>query len=499
MVIMNIANRFFRHTFGIVQTLIIFSILISLIFYFYFGSGGTAAVSLVWQFILLTLFTDFIYVVLHLFRRPVKHENISFDPKKLSIVIACYNGEDIIGKTIENCLRHVPDEQIIIVSDASKDRTAEVAQSYGVRVAVNRRNLNKAFSISSVVKHVHTEYTLILDDDTLIGDIIIPTSLLDDGYSAVAFNVMPMEHPTIVNKLQQFEYRKSMFMGKDLRAKHGAIGNISGAVGLYRTSDLVYQVRMHSGQFGGEDQQRTALVHIYGAGKGVTYTDQVVLTEPPATPKALFKQRTFRWNLSLPELFSIYGRILFSPRHHYMLKVEKAYQIFLYTTDPFRVLFFWVALFYPTKLLIYYAFYILLSSAVWIKMDRKDPFWVVAFFPVYRQLETVCRIIAQFYWIKIKAIYIFREKFHHLVKGRKVVYEYGLVLGLISVIWIASVTQSVTKFEDFSRRNNVSDAELQKDVIIDREGAEAAIDKYGAQDPQTSPQSYLINPQVVHN
>lgn len=473
---------------GCVHTTLIVGALVALIYYFYFGHDNSTAEVLVWKFLVVTLLTDFLYTVLHLFRRPAPQKDVSFDPSKLSIVIACYNGEDIIGKTIENCLRHVPPQQIIVVSDASTDNTAEVAKSYGVRVSVNRRNINKAFSISSVMKHVKTDYVLILDDDTLVGDIVIPTSLLDEGYSAVAFNVMPMPHPTLVNKLQQFEYRKSMFFGKSLRAESGAIGNISGAIGLYRTSDLVFQANMHSGQFGGEDQQRTALVHIYGKGKGVTYSDQVVLTEPPATPKALFRQRAFRWNLSLPELFSIYGRILLSPRHHYLLKVEKAYQVFLYTTDPFRVTFMWASLLYPKKLLVFYVFYSLLSTAVWLKLERRDPFWVILLFPLYRQAETVCRLIAHFYWLKIKFIYLFREKFHKYVTGRKVAFEYTFVFVIICVVWAVSTVRSTSRISVMRAPKQPVATEVP-DIVIDRKTAESDIDRYGTIDtePQLKP------------
>lgn len=475
-----------KHTYriavGTLQTMLIVAVLIGVVAFFYFGAGSGGG-TFIWRFVIVTMLTDFAYTALHLFRRVRVHEKLSFDPKKLSIVIACYNGEDIIGETIENGLRHVPPEQIIVVSDASTDKTAEVARSYGATVYINRRNVNKAFSISGVMRHVKTDYVLILDDDTLIGNIVIPTSLLDEGYSAVAFNVMPLPHPTVVNKLQQFEYRKSMFFGKGLRANNGAIGNISGAIGLYHTKDLLFQANIHSGQFGGEDQQRTALVHLYSEGRGVTYTEQVVLTEPPATPRALFRQRAFRWNLSLPELFSIYGRILIGPRHHYLLKIEKAYQIFLYITDPFRVAFVWIMIFYPQRLLMFYLFYSLLSTAVWIKTERRDPYWVVMVFPLYRQAETICRIIAHFYWVKIKFRYIFKEKFHKLVSGRKVILEYLVVFVLICVIWTVSVTESVIMLKDFNGKHfNPAPTSVSQEYVIDKQAAEDAIDKYSLSD-----------------
>jgi cellulose synthase/poly-beta-1,6-N-acetylglucosamine synthase-like glycosyltransferase len=449
-----------KYFFSILVTLFIFGLLGSVIFVFYFYRNGNTAESFFLSFILVTVLTDILYLCLHLFRKPAKHPETSFDPSKLTIVIACYNGEDIIGETIEGALKHVPAQQIAVVSDASTDKTAQKAYEYGVRVYVNRRNVNKAFSISSVMRWVDTPYVLILDDDTLIGKTFIPTSLLDEGYAAVAFNVMPVEQPGIINKLQRFEYRKSMTFSKSLRAGAGAIGNISGAIGLFRTEDLKRQAKLHSGQFGGEDQQRTALVHIYSRAKGVTYTDGLVETKAPNTPRALFRQRAFRWNLSLPELFSVYFRILVNPKHHYLLKVDKAYQIFLYTTDPLRVALLWMALFYPQKIFVVYSAYLFLSLATWIKLDRKDPLWVVFVFPFYRAAETVCRLIAHFYWFKIKFHYIFKEKFQRYVSARHIVTEYAIVTIFITTLWLASGYQAE------SRVNNLQNSVIRHNAPV---------------------------------
>lgn len=425
---------------GYIQTLIIVSFFAYVVYYFYMGDKVGAFGSVVLSVIVFSFLADGIFLLLHLPRRQVKHHNKpSFDPSKLTVVIACYNGEDIIGDTIEQAMVHVPADQIIVVSDASTDNTAEAARAHGVRVIVNERNLNKAFSISFVMHQVKTPYVLILDDDTLIGKTFIPTSLLDDGYDAVAFNVMPVETGTLINKLQIFEYRKSMLMGKSLRAGVGAVGNISGAIGLYRTSDLLEQVTKHSGQFGGEDQQRTAFVHLHGKGKGVTYADSLVLTKAPNTVKQLFRQRSFRWNLSLPELFFVYLRILFSPRFHYLLKAEKAYQMYLLVTDPIRMLFFWAIFFNPLAALSMYLFYAIFTNIVWLKTGGKDPLWMIFVYPIYSMFESICRFIAHFYWFRIKYTYIFTKKLHTLVPERKLLFEYAGVAMVLLIVWALSV------------------------------------------------------------
>ncbi len=72
------------------------------------------------------------------------------DPRSFSIVIPAYNEEEAIGSTVERCIaavesikartpiRHV---EIIVVSDGSSDRTAEIARSYsGIQVVAYAKN-----------------------------------------------------------------------------------------------------------------------------------------------------------------------------------------------------------------------------------------------------------------------------------------------------------------------------------------------------------------------
>lgn len=264
----NFFVRFFSWIFGITASALIIAIVAFIIINFYIYSSVTSLDTFLYVFLILSFLIDGIVLFLHLPRRRLNHEVVSCDPSKLSILITCYNGEDVIEQTIRAAAHQVPLGQIIVVSDASTDRSAAIARALGVNVLVNPKNVHKAFSVSRSMVRVKTPYVLLLDDDTLINKTIIPTSLLDEGYSAVAFNVVPMKEDNSLNALQRFEYRKSMQVAKNLRARAGAIGNISGAIGLYRTQDLIDQVRMHSGEFGGEDEQRTTLVHLYASGRG---------------------------------------------------------------------------------------------------------------------------------------------------------------------------------------------------------------------------------------
>jgi hypothetical protein len=120
----------------------------------------------------------------------------------------------------------------------------------------------------------------------------------------------------------------------------------------------------------------------------------------------------------------------------------------------------WMALFYPQKIFVVYSAYLFLSLATWIKLDRKDPLWVVFVFPFYRAAETVCRLIAHFYWFKIKFHYIFKEKFQRYVSARHIVTEYAIVTIFITTLWLASGYQAE------SRVNNLQNSVIRHNAPV---------------------------------
>lgn len=428
----------FRWILSTVNSGLIAGVLLFIVVNFYIFSSIVNLDSFFYAFLLLSLLTDGLFTFIHLPRRFPRPQKRHFEPHKLTVVIASHNGEAVIEATIKGAQKHVPSKQILVVSDASTDNTAELAYKMGVRVLINKKNLHKVGSINAAMNYVNTPYVLIVDDDTLIGDTFIPTSLLDEGYTAVAFNVMPVPRNTLLNELQVFEYRRTMQIGKRLRAAAGAIGNISGAIGLYRTTDLRKQVSMHSGQFVGEDEQRTLLAHMYGEGKGIAYANSLVLTEAPRTYRELYKQRAYSWSIAAPELLFLYFRILFSTKYHYTLKAEKAYQIYQYLTDPLRILFLWTLIMKPSHLVYTYGFYVALNFAIWLRMGAVDRFRAVLLTPLFSLGLTICRFVGYFYWFRVKAEYFLRKK-HKAIIGRKLVLEYMFIFSIIAGSWYFSI------------------------------------------------------------
>src|SRR5271156_2992957 len=95
-------------------------------------------------------------------------------PPELSIVIPSYNEELRLPGTLERIAEFLPslgaDTEILVVDDGSKDRTAEVAESFrkilpSLRVVSNGQNRGKGYSVRHGMQEARGEVVLFTDAD----------------------------------------------------------------------------------------------------------------------------------------------------------------------------------------------------------------------------------------------------------------------------------------------------------------------------------------------
>lgn len=329
----------------------------------------------------------------------VPHSRVNIH-SNLSVLIACHDGESKIANTIQNVKKSLPGAEVYVVDDCSHDSTGLCALKAGAKVLKLGKNRGKVGALHRLLEHVKTEYVLIMDDDMSISGVNMPYALLD-RFDAVAFNVLP-EGNTFISKLQRYEYRKSMEIGKNFHASTGSVLCVSGAVGFFRTDRLLRQIDQHSGEFSGEDLERTLLVHSYDDSKGVTFINYIVTTEVPQSFIALFRQRCLGWNPGFMGNIKLFMGILFSRNKPIQLRIDTAYNLMNIPLDVLRVLSLPVLVKYPIFMVIMYLLYVLIDTCLYVATNRKDSFGMVLLAPFYGIFCLITRFIGMF-------VYFYRE------------------------------------------------------------------------------------------
>lgn len=89
-------------------------------------------------------------------------------PQKICVVIPAYDEEKTIGNVLKPLSATRTIDEIIVVSDGSHDRTANIARSYNARVIEFDENHGKTNAVLTGVKNTDADIILMLDAD-LIG------------------------------------------------------------------------------------------------------------------------------------------------------------------------------------------------------------------------------------------------------------------------------------------------------------------------------------------
>ena len=92
---------------------------------------------------------------------------------KVSIVIPCYNEQDTITDVLFDCFTTYPNAEVIVVNDASTDKTLSklnlVKKHHSrLKILTNRRNSGHAYSVVKGLKAAKGDYVIYMDADNQI-------------------------------------------------------------------------------------------------------------------------------------------------------------------------------------------------------------------------------------------------------------------------------------------------------------------------------------------
>ncbi|HUJ15633.1 MAG TPA: glycosyltransferase [Thermoanaerobaculia bacterium] len=233
----------------------------------------------------------------------VRSRHREYDPNyrpPVSVVIAAFNEEKVIARTIRAVLANGYDPlDIIVVDDGSKDHTSgEVAGAFSDNPHVKlirQDNGGKASALNRGIAQATGEIIIALDADTIFARGTISKLVrhfADPAVGAVAGNVKAGNRVNPLTYWQSIEYVTSQNIDRRAYALMNAVTVVPGAVGAWRR-EAVLNAGGYTTDTLAEDMDLTW--RIRRAGYRIDNESEALgYTEVPDSFKALFRQR-FRW------------------------------------------------------------------------------------------------------------------------------------------------------------------------------------------------------------
>jgi cellulose synthase/poly-beta-1,6-N-acetylglucosamine synthase-like glycosyltransferase/spore germination protein YaaH/peptidoglycan/xylan/chitin deacetylase (PgdA/CDA1 family)/uncharacterized membrane protein len=360
-------------------------------------------------------------IFVFLSRKQVKrYKETQIDPSFIpfvSVVIAAYNEEKVIRKTIQSILSSdYPAFEVLIVDDGSKDDTAAIVQetyaNHPIVRLIKKTNGGKSSAVNLGFKEAKGEIVVALDADTLIAENAI--SLLvnhfkNEKVAAVSGNVKVGNKGNLLTNWQHIEYVTGFNLERRAFAALNCITVVPGAIGAWRKT-AVEEAGYFKEDTLAEDTDIT--LTLLRQGKKIEFEEKAhAFTEVPEDIKSLAKQR-YRWVYGTLQCLWKHRDALFNKKHNSLgfigLPNMWLFQYIYQTISPIADILFIMALFgaHPGKAAIgFILFYVLdfATSLYAFRLEKESPKPLGSLFLqriLYKQLMTYVVIKSIFSAIK---------------------------------------------------------------------------------------------------
>jgi cellulose synthase/poly-beta-1,6-N-acetylglucosamine synthase-like glycosyltransferase len=335
----------------------------------------------------------------------------------VSVVIAAYNEEKVICKTIDSILSSdYPAFEVLIVDDGSKDNTSSVVQevyaNHPLVRLIKKTNGGKSSAVNLGFQEAKGEIVVALDADTLIAENAI--SLLvnhfkNENVAAVSGNVKVGNKGNLLTNWQHIEYVTGFNLERRAFAALNCITVVPGAIGAWRKT-AVEEAGYFKEDTLAEDTDIT--LTLLRQGKKIEFEEKAyAFTEVPEDIKSLAKQR-YRWVYGTLQCLWKHREALFNKKHNSLgyigLPNMWLFQYIYQTISPIADILFIMALFgaHPAKAAIgFILFYLLdfVTSLYAFRLENESPKPLGSLFLqriLYKQLMTYVVIKSMFSAIK---------------------------------------------------------------------------------------------------
>ena len=219
----------------------------------------------------------------------------------LSVLVAAYNEEKVIGETLRTVLAtdYTGEIEVIVVDDGSRDQTAAEVEAIAAtdpRVRLLRQeNRGKARALQRGLAAVRSGVVVFLDADThcqrdTLRRLVEPFS--DEGVGAVSGHAKVGNLRTFIARCQALEYTCGFNLDRRAYTRWNCMTVVPGAISAIRKS-AIDDAGGLSLETLAEDTDLTLSLHKRGH-RMVYVPEAIAWTEAPETVRTLARQR-FRW------------------------------------------------------------------------------------------------------------------------------------------------------------------------------------------------------------
>ncbi|MED0992207.1 glycosyltransferase [Bacillus nitratireducens] len=346
--------------------------------------------------------------------------NSSYQPF-VSVVIAAYNEEKVIAKTIRSILdSNYRDFEVIVVDDGSTDGTSKVMQETfykhpKVRL-IQKENGGKSSAMNLGFQQSRGEIIVTLDADTIMAQDAISLMIRhfeDHNVAAVSGNVKVGNSRNLLTTWQHVEYITGFNLERRAFDELNCITVVPGAIGAWRKKNVVESGYLSEDTLA-EDTDLT--ITFLRQGHRIVYEEKAyAYTESPEDVKSLIKQR-YRWSYGTLQCLWKHRKALFNAKHKTLgfiaLPNMWLFQYVLQFIAPLADILMIMRLFgsNPLKVLrFYFVFFLmdLLASLFAFKLEKENPkplVWLILQRFIYRQFMTYVVIKSVFSSIRGVAV-----------------------------------------------------------------------------------------------
>lgn len=377
-----------------------------------------------------------------------------YEPKKrirypsVTIIVAAYNEEKGIEKTVKSCLAlNYPGQlEVIVVNDASKDKTINILRKYKDRIKIidKKKNEGKSRALNDGVKVAKGELVGVVDADSTLAKSSLKNAVKhfynedSDKVGAVISKMRPSNTSKTLERLQELEYVMAgmiRYLTASLRLLHLTPGVLS----LYRR-DLVKEVGNFDPNVLTEDFE--IAVRIRKMGYLVLFAhDSEVNTEIPDKLKPFLNQR-IRWTRGYIQTHRKHKEVFFNKKFGF-------YGLYKFPMDIVGPLLFFSAVFtisyHVYKQIYEFLFKLIFTPGVisWFSFDSLSDF-VLTFDPQIELLILVSIILSLSMIYGVLKFYRYPYFRQNTFKKLWYLFLYIMIYNYIYLVaWVISITKEL--------------------------------------------------------